>query len=56
MQPAFIAGQYLSWLISSYLVAACLFSCIPSSTDIKIGALSGLMYGSVGYLLWTIAR
>lgn len=56
MQPAFLAGQYLNWFISGYIVAACLFSCIPSSTDFKIGALSGLMYGSIGYLLWTITR
>jgi len=55
-QPAFTAGEYVSWIVSGYVVATCLFSCMPSSTDIKVGALSGLMYGGIGYLLWTSAQ
>jgi hypothetical protein len=51
-QPAFVSGHYLSWLLSSYVVACCFFSCLPSTTDIRIGALSGLMYGAIGCSLW----
>lgn len=52
MQPAFSAGQYLSWLLSGYVTACALFSCLPSITDLKVGALSALLYGALGYGLW----
>lgn len=52
MQPAFVDGSYLSWLLAGYVVACSLFSCIPSGTDIRVGALSSVMWGGVSYLLW----
>lgn len=54
--PAYQAGHYVSWLIAGYVGACALFSSIPSSTDIRIGALSTLMYGAVGYGIWYVAR
>lgn len=51
-QPAFAAGEYVSWLISGYVIASSLFACVPSSTDLRVGAASGMMYGALGYLLW----
>lgn len=52
MLPTFLMSNYLIWVASGYVVACSLFSCIPSTTDIKVGAVSGLMYGSVGFGLW----
>lgn len=54
--PALEAGSYGSWGISGYIVACCFFSCMPSSTDIKVGALSALMYTGLGYLVWQALR
>ncbi len=51
-QPAFQNGNYLSWLASGYVAAVALFSCVPSHIDIKMGALSALMYGCIGGLVW----
>jgi len=53
--PAFLAGQYLTWLVGGYVVACMLFSSIPSSTDVRIGAVSALMYCALGYGLWRVA-
>lgn len=50
--PAFLAGSYLEWLGAGYIVACCFFSCLPSMTDVRIGAVSALMYGIMGYGLW----
>lgn len=55
-QPAFSAGNYLSWLLSGYVMAVSLFSSIPSATDIRLGARSGLLYGAIGYGLWVLAQ
>jgi hypothetical protein len=54
-EPAFYSGHYISWLLSGYIVAVCLFSCIPSHIDIRMGALSGVMYVCVAGLLWAVA-
>lgn len=51
--PALLAGSYASWALSGYVLATCLTGSIPSTIDIKIGALSALMYGAVGYFVWT---
>lgn len=51
-QPAFAAANYVSWLISGYVVACSLFACVPSSTDLRIGAASAVMYGLGAYLVW----
>lgn len=52
--PAFDAGHYLSWVLSGYIVAVCLFSCVPSHIDFRMGALSGLMYACFAGLLWAV--
>lgn len=52
MLPTFYAANYLIWVASGYVTACAFFSCIPSTTDIKVGAVSGLMYVSVGLGLW----
>jgi hypothetical protein len=54
--PAFGAGQYLSWAIAGYVCACAMFSSIPSMQDIRIGALSTLMYGAIGYGIWHVTR
>lgn len=54
-QPAFHSGHYVSWLVSGYVAAVALFSCVPSHIDIKMGALSALMYGCIGGLIWLAA-
>lgn len=54
--PAFVAGHYLSWLIAGYVSACTLFSSTPSSTDVRIGALSAIMYGGAGYGVWVCVR
>jgi len=53
--PAFEAEAYVAWLLSGYVLATCLFSCMPSWTDLKIGGLSGLLYGGLGYVGWQLA-
>ncbi|MBV7534347.1 hypothetical protein KW842_01080 [Duganella sp. sic0402] len=47
MQPAFHDHHYLSWLLAGYVAAVALFSCVPSSVDIRMGASSALMYCAV---------
>jgi hypothetical protein len=56
LMPAYQDGQYLSWFIAAYVSACALFSSIPSSADVRIGALSALMYAAVGYGIWQVAR
>lgn len=51
-QAAFQAGHYLSWLGSGYIVAVSLFACIPSHIDIRMGALSALMYLCFSCIFW----
>lgn len=54
--PAFVAGAYLSWTCSGYVIATLLVSSIPSTTDIKLGAASALLYVGVGYAVWNLSR
>ena len=56
MLPTFMMANYLIWVASGYVTACALFSCIPSSTDIKAGAVSGLMYGSIGFGVWHVVH
>jgi len=56
LMPAYLAGSYLEWLGAGYLVACCFFSCLPSTTDVRIGAASALMYSVLGYALWQAAH
>jgi len=56
MMPAFNSANYLSWIAAGYAVSCCMFSAIPSTTDIKAGAPSGLMYGGVSYAVWYFVR
>ncbi|RFP21646.1 hypothetical protein D0T25_10350 [Duganella sp. BJB488] len=51
-QSAFQNGDYMSWIVSGYVAAVALFSCLPSHIDIKMGALSALMYGCIACLIW----
>jgi hypothetical protein len=34
----------------------CFFSCMPSASDIRVGAMSGLMYGGIGLGVWYFAH
>lgn len=52
IMPAYQDSAYLSWFLGGYVAACALFACIPSVTDIKVGAASALMYGGIGYLVW----
>lgn len=52
MLPTFLKANYLIWVASGYAVACSLFSCLPSSTDMKAGTVSGLMYGGIAFGLW----
>jgi len=45
-------GCYGTWFALSYISACCLFSCVPSTTDIRVGALSAMMYGAGFYAVW----
>ena len=56
MQPYFLAGNYLAWMLSGYVVACCLFSGIPSGTDVKVGGLSTLLWAGLGYGLWAASQ
>lgn len=56
LQPSFEQGRYGIWVLLGYPVAACLYSGTPSSTDLKVGALSICMYSGVGYLIWQLAQ
>ena len=50
--PAWNQGLYMVWLLGCYVCACCAFAGLPSTTDIKLGTLSALMYGVIGYLVW----
>lgn len=54
MLPAYIEGAYVSWFSLGYVVACCFISCLPSTTDIRVGASSALMYLGIGYGLWRV--
>lgn len=47
MVPAFSSQAYLSWFLSGYVVACCGLAGFPSTTDIKVGALSAVMYSTL---------
>jgi hypothetical protein len=55
MRTALLAEAYLSWCVAGYVVACCAFACLPSVTDLKLGALSGLMYCAIGAGIWLAA-
>ena len=54
LYPAFLDCNYLNWLLAGYVVACSLYSSLPSTTDIRIGALSAIMWGSIGYGIWQV--
>lgn len=56
MLPTFLVANYWIWLVSGYVTACAFFSCLPSATDIKAGAMSGWMYGGVGLGLWYLQQ
>lgn len=53
--PAFEAGQYGWWLALGYPTAAALYSGLPSTTDIRVGALSIALYAGTAALLWQLS-
>ena len=56
MLPTFLVSNYLIWVASGYLTACAFFSCMPSTTDIRVGAMSGLMYSGIGLGVWYFAH
>jgi len=52
LAPAFQSGDYILWAGMGYPVAASLYSGTPSSTDMRVGALSICMYSAFAYLIW----
>ncbi len=56
MLPAFAAGVFTEWIFAGYIVACAIFSCCPSTTDIKVGMVSVLLYGLIGYGLWFLVQ
>ncbi len=57
MVPALAAGAYASWCLAGYVVACCLFGCLPSATDIRIGAASAVVYALIaGSAWWLLAH
>lgn len=54
--PAFAAANISAWLCSGYVIACCLSSCWPSSTDFRVGGVSLLMYAAAGYLIYLLSR
>ncbi|MGD1074909.1 MAG: hypothetical protein ABR903_02340 [Thermodesulfovibrionales bacterium] len=56
MMPVFKAGGYSVWVLSGYAVACALFSCLPSTTDIKASGLSPFAWGAVCYGVWWLCH
>lgn len=56
MLPAFLTGHYDEWMLAGYLLGCCVFSCLPSWIDIKLGAASALMWTGFGSGLWYVLR
>lgn len=52
--PVFQSGDYLAWVLSGYVVACALFSCLPSPTDIRVGGLSLFVWGAVCFGVWLL--
>jgi hypothetical protein len=52
MMPVLQAGDYPVWVLSGYVIACALFSCLPSPTDIRAGGLSPLVWAAVCYGAW----
>ena len=50
--PAAQSANWSTWLLATYVCANALDAGWPSSTDIKVGADSALMYGGAATLLW----
>jgi hypothetical protein len=54
MVPALAAGDYGSWALAGYIVACCVFGGLPSTTDIRLGAASALVYVLLAGAAWWI--
>ncbi|MFC0168373.1 hypothetical protein ACFFKC_09790 [Pseudoduganella danionis] len=53
--PAYAAGHYGSWTMAGYVVACCVVGGLPSVVDVRVGALSALLYVLLGVGLWQLA-
>lgn len=56
MLPTFLIAHHWIWLTSGCVTACCVFSCIASGTDIRVGGISGVMYASIGVGVWYFQR
>ncbi|HET9763640.1 MAG TPA: hypothetical protein VFR50_09005 [Casimicrobiaceae bacterium] len=52
LAPLWVEGRWGWWLLAGYLAATVLFAALPSFQDLRIGALSLLLYAAIGALLW----
>ena len=51
LRPSFDEGRYGWWFALGYPIAACFYSGLPSTTDLRVGALSICMYGAAAGLV-----
>ena len=49
---AYLDANYAAWVVASYFTACCFFACVPSSTDVRVGAVSAMLYLIIGYAVW----
>lgn len=55
MVPALAAGAYDAWCLAGYVVACCLFGCLPSGADLRIGAVSAVLYALAAAAIWWLS-
>lgn len=55
MLPLFQMQLYWQWVLSGYVIACALVYSVPSSTDLKIGATSFLLWAVVAAGCWWLA-
>jgi len=56
LAPALAEGEFLMGVGLGYVAASCWDACVPSRTDLRMGAKSMLMYAVLGLVLWAIAH
>lgn len=48
MMPAWASGDYGEWLLAGYIAGCCVFACLPSGADIRLGASSAVLWACIG--------